>query len=272
VFDVDRPVVLKRCCAPGKTKRERDNCPKHGKGTKSHAGRFNMLQISKAMRQEAMFVVYGKGALSLDTTNSVAPYVDGWRSTSMRGIINLVQRDANKSAIWNTASQFRSVRIDVTEDQVQHGDPGVFTDRLLGIATMLCRQQDQGQAAMKSVHVNLGNLFHQMLPFNMASQAARRYGELLDWMCVHSPHDEPDFDKLASEAAHNLQRLLSIVGKHAGDTEWKVFVKTQIAEKDEGGANALRSFQVACAKNGVVFEHLDEWLAEGANGWYRVSG
>jgi hypothetical protein len=85
-FDVDRAVTVKRCCLPGKTQRERDNCPKHG--NKSTGGRFNVLQVSKAMRNEAMFVVYCKGSLFLDTGNAIAPYLDGWRSTSIRGIIN----------------------------------------------------------------------------------------------------------------------------------------------------------------------------------------
>jgi hypothetical protein len=164
-----------------------------------------------------------------------------------------IQRDAAKSAIWKTAAQYRSVKIVISENMLQHGDPAIYTDRLLGIATMLCKEQ----GAMKSVHVTLGSLFHQMLPFNMDSQAASRYGELLDWLCTHSPCAEPDFDKLAVEAAHNLQRLVSIVGKH-GHAEWKVCVKTQIDHKDEGGASALHSFQIACAKNGVEFEDLDQ--------------
>jgi hypothetical protein len=87
-FDIDRAVTVKHCCLPGKTQRERDGCPKHGNGSKS-GGRFNVLQVSKAIRDEAMFVVYGKGSLSLDTQNAIAPYLDGWRSTSIRGIINL---------------------------------------------------------------------------------------------------------------------------------------------------------------------------------------
>jgi hypothetical protein len=259
-FDVDTPVTLKQCCIPGKTKRERDTCRKHGVGTATGGGRFNILQVSKAMREEAMYIVFGKGSFSLDTGDAMAPYVAGWRSTSMRGIINLVQRDAAKSAIWKTAAQYRFVKIDVSEQMLFNGDPTVYTDRLLGIATMLCKEQEQGEESttMKSVHVSLGSLFHQMLPFNMDSQAARRYGDLLDWLCQHSPGDEPDFDKMAVEAAHNLTRLMYIVGKHAGHAEWKVYVKTQISEKDEGGAAALRSFQIACAKNGVVFEHLDQ--------------
>jgi hypothetical protein len=254
-FDIEQPVTVKYCCTPGKTKRKLNACPKHGRGTKPDSGRFNILQVSKAIREEAMWVVYGNGSLTLDTTHVIAPYVDGCRSTSMRGI----QRDTARSAIWKTAAQFRTVKIGVPEGQLQQGDPGVFTVRLLSIATMLCKEhQDKADTVMKSVKVDLGSLFHEMLPFNIASQGPPRYGELLDWLCAHSPIADPDFDKLASEAAHNLQRLLFIVGKHAGHAEWKMAVKTQICEDDKGGAAALDSFQDACDMNGVVFERLDD--------------
>jgi hypothetical protein len=256
-FDTNCPVTVKTCCQPDKTKRERDACLKHGTGTKLSAGRFNILQISKAMREEAMWVVFSKGSLYLDTTSTMAPFLKGWRSKSIRGIASFIQRDAHKSAIWNTAAQFRLVKIDVPEHMVQSGDPTVFTDRLLGIATLLYKAQHECDTAAKSVHVKLGSLFHQMLPFNMESQASDRYGELLDWLCAHSPCAEPDFDKLTCESAHNLHRLVSIAGKQSGYSQWSIFAKTQLDEEDQGGARALRAFQIACAKNGVVFEHLD---------------
>lgn len=91
----------------------------------------------------------------------------------------------------------------------------------------------------------------------MESQGEARYGELIDWLCVNYPAQDPDLDKLTLESEHNLQRLLSIVGKYSGHSQWRIFAKTQIDEKDKGGAKALRAFQIGCVKNGVVFEHTE---------------
>jgi hypothetical protein len=205
-----------------------------------------------------MWVIFNQGTLFLSTTNQIAPYIEGFRSKSQRSVADFIQNDKWKRAMWNAAGQFRCTTIDVPETMVQYGDPTVYTQRLLGIATFLCKEgQHQPHTVRKSVHVHLGSVFHQMLPFNMESQGEARYGELLDWLCVNYPTHDPDLDKLTVEAEHNLQRLLAVVGKHAGHAQWRVFAKTQIHERDEGGAKALFDFQVGCARNGVVFEHTD---------------
>ncbi|KAF1937314.1 hypothetical protein EJ02DRAFT_515297 [Clathrospora elynae] len=256
-FDTDRPVTVKECCGPDTTKRERDACRKHGMGTKLGAGRLNILQVSKAMREEALWVVFSRGSLSLEVSSAIDPYIKGYRLMRLRGTASFIQHDTRKTTMWTTAAQFRFVRINVSENTLQYGDPTVYTDHLLGIATLLCKswQQQVGPVVTKAVHLNLDSVFHQLLPFNLESQGADRYGELLDWLYTHHPNAEPDLDKLGADAAHNLQRLVLIAGKYPRYPQWKVFVKTQLDEQDRGGAKALRAFQVGCAKNGVVFEH-----------------
>jgi hypothetical protein len=265
-FGTARPVTLKNCCGPNTTERERDACRKHGVAAGIDVGRFNILRVSKEMRDDAMWVIFNQGCLSLDTMNAIAPYLKGCRSKGQRGVADVIQNDKWKSAMWNTASQFRFTTIDVPENMIQFGDPTVFTDRLISIATLLCKEQHGIQTVKRSVHVKLGSMFHQMLPFNMESQGESRYGELLDWLYVNYPYNDPDLDKLTLESEHNLQRLLSIIGKHSGRSQWHIFAKTEIDEKDEGGERALRAFQVGCANNGVVFEHMN-WERSATGSW-----
>jgi hypothetical protein len=89
----------------------------------------------------------------------------------------------------------------------------------------------------------------------MESQASDRYDELLEWLAVHYSSEEPDFDQLAAESTHNLKRLTSIIGMHQDYAQWRVLVRAEVEEKDEGGASNLHDFQVSCARNAVVFEH-----------------
>lgn len=238
------------------SERKRRQCPKHGRDVKADAGRFNILQISKAMREEAMWVVFGKGSLLLNTEEYMSKYLCGWRSKSLRGISSFMQPSSHNNPIWNTVNQFRTIKIKISEEQLRYGNPYIFIDLLVCMVSLLCRGQE-GLTVPRSVEVNMGSFFHQMLPFNEHSQLWDRYGEYFDWLCVHSDTHQPDHDKLAEGVAHNLQRLTAIIGKHSGRDHWKIFVKTGIAEEDEGGARALQNFYVGCVQHGMEFNHLD---------------
>ncbi|KAI4696320.1 uncharacterized protein J4E88_000495 [Alternaria novae-zelandiae] len=235
-FDIDEPVVVKECCHPGTTKRMLELCSKHGAKTKSGAGRFNILQVSKAIRTEAIISKY---------------YTTLPRPRTLRKVIGYRKPTTCKSALWKTANQFRIIKIHLSEELLEYGNPYAFIDRLVCIVTLLCKEQDKDHVASKSVHLNLGSFFQQMLPFNEKSQLDRRYGEYLDWLFFHSDTHEPDHDKLAKGIVRSLQRLVATIGKHSGREQWKILVETEIAEEDEGGAKALFDFQVACAEQGV---------------------
>ena len=198
-----------------------------------------------------MWVVFDKTPLLLNTEGSISKYYTTLpRPRTLRKVIGYRKPTTCKSALWKTANQFRTIKIDLSEDLLQYGNPYAFIDRLVCIITLLCKEQDKDQVAAKSVHLNLGSFFQQMLPFNEKSQLDSRYGEYLDWLFFHSDTHEPDHDKLAKGIVRSLQRLVATIGKHSGREQWKIFVKTEIAE-DEGGAKALFDFQVACAEQGV---------------------
>ena len=262
-FNTNRPVTIKPCCGPDTTKRERHSCRKHYISTTIGTGRFNILQLSKAIRQEASWAVFHRGTLLLAVDKTKALYLKGYRPKTPRYTPTFDHHSKRKAAMWTAAAQYRRIKIVVPEDVLASGNPTVFTGHLVCIAALLCKAWEQQGVAPsttmsgKSVHVNLGSLFHQMLPFNMESRAADQYGDLLDWLVSHSPCAEPDFDKLAAGCAHNLRRLVEVVGRRCGNSQWRFAARTQIDERDEGGATELRRFQVDCARNGVAFENID---------------
>jgi hypothetical protein len=265
-FRVDRAVQVRECCGPDATKRERDACQKHGIGTKQGADRFNLFHLSKAIKEEASWVVFNQGSLRLPVSNAIAPYLNGYRAKSLRHIPGFAQHDQHKTAMWTTAARFRFVTIEISEPVLRYGNPPMYTNHLLGITILLCNTKnppslrDAVSLQPRTIQVHIGSLFHQMLPFNMESQAEARYGELLDWLFVHSPCAEPDFDKIAAESGHNLQRMVRIVSRHSERSQWKVLVDMQLDEKDDGGCKALQAFQTGCAQNGLSLEHLHQPL------------
>jgi hypothetical protein len=260
-FEIDRPVTVKECCSPETTQRERAACRKHGIGTKLGAGRFNVVQISKAVREEAAWVVFSYGSLHIDVSSSISSYLGGGRPTTLRRLGGS-KLNNQKMAMWTTASSFRFVNIQIPEDNLRHGDPMKFTDHLLQVVCSLCKRWEYqcraysaGPSAKSFVTVDLGSVFHEMLPFNMESQASNRYDELLEWLAIHYSGEEPDFDQLAAESTNNLKRLASIIGMHQDHAQWRILVKTELEEKDKGGSSSLHNFQVSCARNAVVFEN-----------------
>jgi hypothetical protein len=256
-FTISRPVTIKACCGPDKTSRERATCAKHAK----HAfGRFVVLQTSKAVREEAAWVLFNQGSLHIDITKAIKPYVDETRSNSLRHI-SQTMKNKRKTQMWATASSYRFVHVSIPDAVLIYNDPMMYTTQLLDVSRSLCRGWEIQSKDLftpfipRIVTLELGTMFHEMLPFNMESQAMDGYSELLDWLAVNFPaeDDEPDFDKIAAESEKCLKSLTALVGLHGGLARWKVVVKA-VDEKDKGGVVALEGFQMNCVRNGVGFE------------------
>jgi hypothetical protein len=254
-LDIHRPVTVKKCCGPDATTRERDSCRKHG------GGRFNILQISKAIRCETLWVLYNQGMLIIEVDRALKSYLDqNTRSSrSLRYLGSPGQKIRSKTMMWTAASMFRFVTIQIPEAHLRWGDPAEFTAHLVEVACLLGKcWGDHRTNLLKQHHVklNFGTLFHQMLPFNMESQAEDRYGELLDWLFHNSPGEEPDFDKIAAYSEKNLKSLVGVMSMHHRRSQWTVVAKTAVAAEDDGGVKALETFLTRCVMNGVIFEHL----------------
>jgi hypothetical protein len=254
-LDVDIPVTGRSCCGPDTTTRERGTCRKHNTGT----GRFNVLRLSKAVHEEASWILYSQGVLSIGIDQAIKSYLNGDNPRSLRHMGNSVTQNKNKhkATMWTAAARFRSVRICVPERTLTRNDPAAYTRYLLEVVCLLGREWERRGTAdvHHRVSLDLGTIFHEMLPFNMESQTSSKYAELLDWLSNNYPCEEPDFEMIRADSEQNLKKVISMISMYSGHAEWTVRAKTEICETDEGGSEGLRAFQVNCARYGVVFEH-----------------
>lgn len=258
------PISVKECCGPVATTRERDSCKRHGSGKTIKYGRFDILQVSKAINQEASWVLYNQISLYIAVGWFLKPYLD--RDGSSRSIRHLGRSDQDsrrKTTMWAAASRFRRVLIFVPDYHLGIRDPSVVTGQLLEIAHRLGQywQESHTNPDYKStiahyITLNIGSIFQCMLPFNIESQAEEKYAELLDWIHNYSPNEEPDFNTIAADSKKHLKRLVSIMGMHRKHAQWTIAARTQVDEEDEGGTKVLQTLLNDCITNGVTLEHL----------------
>jgi hypothetical protein len=264
MLKIGLPITVKECCGPDATSRERDSCRRHGSGKTIIDGRFDILQVSKAIKHEASWVLYNCIQLEISVSQSLKPYLDpNGSSRSIRNLGKSGHNSRRKTAMWATAPRFRRVLIFFPENHLELSDPSVFTGRLLEIAYRLGKYWKDSHTSLDSetsvahyITLNIGSLFQQMVPFNMESQAEEKYAELLEWIHFNYPNEEPDFDTITAESEKHLKRLVNVMGMHRKHVQWTIVAQTQLAEEDEGGVNALQTLLNDCIENGVVFEHL----------------
>lgn len=258
-LDIGRPVTIKNCCTPGKTPREVSRCSKHGSRVKANTGRFNMLYVCKGMRQEAMQVLFTKGSMLLHPD----PFMEGYlkdcpRSNSPRRIDNFMQRDVQVAAMWNTISQFRSIKIEVSTMRVNIGHPTQFAERILAITSLLCNEEtDPVEMAKQSRTLNIGGIFVHKMPFNMREAEFTSYDLVFDWLFTDYPEGSPDINSLAAEVMHRLHRMVAGIGKHSHHASWTILVNKKLRDNEEGGQQALEQFEHACDYHGVALVHAE---------------
>jgi hypothetical protein len=250
VFDIATPITVQKCCGANTTRRERNACRKHD------SSKFDILRVSKAFKLEASWVFYSQGSLHIEVDQSIAQYLVG-DTRSLRQLGK--STDKEMKAIWAVAPRFRHVHVSIPEETLRLRDPILYSRQLVEVVCLLSKARetsgDQLMAA-STVTIDLGTIFHQMLPFNTESQAEDKYEQLLDWMYANSyTATELDFEQMFVECEQNLRKLAVAMGMHRGSSNWAVVTASDIGEEDEGGANALVDFQMTCARNRVAFEH-----------------
>jgi hypothetical protein len=218
--------------------------------------------MSKAVREEASWILYSQGVLCIGIDQATKSYLNGDKPRSLRHMGNAVTQNKNKhkATMWTAAARFRFVQISVPERTLTQDDPADYTSHLLEVVCLLGREWERRTEDLQVAHrvsLDMGTIFHEMLPFNMESQASSKYAELLDWLSNNYPCSEPDFDKIRSASEQNLKKLTSMISIYSDHSEWTVTAKTEIDEIDKGGAEGLRAFQMNCARYGVAFEHGD---------------
>lgn len=254
-FDIATPVTVKTCCGPETTVRERGACRKHGSRSSSAGGRFNILQISKAMRMEASWVVLTQGLLLLSVDKALIQYLGSYCWNSQRVAQGLLSGNDYKARMWTSVSQFRRVQINICKEAIKNGDPTFYTNRLVEISFSLCQSWAQTvslnitNTSLRIVRVDLASLFQDTLPFNVSTHlGALHHLWALGLWSFHLMAD-PDVDKMASDSGRNLLRLVSVVAKHRECSQWAFVANTDVQENDKCGAQWLEAFQAECAKH-----------------------
>jgi hypothetical protein len=260
-LEIGRVVTVKECCGPDTTTRERDACRKHGTGMQFDDGRFTILLVSKAMSHEASWVLHNQGSLLIALDWRIKSYLDKDRSRNLRHLGSAAKKIGRKTGIWAAAARFRFIRIDLPMQQLTWGDPQEYTGHLVGVACLLgkcwedrCTQTNPTSSPNHDVKLDIRNIFHEMLPFNMESRGEENYEYLLDWIAYNHRHKEPDFDKIAAVSQSNLKKLASVLRLYQCHAQWTIIAQGNVPGEDEGGIRAMMAFSFNCARNGVVVE------------------
>ncbi|KAF2787331.1 hypothetical protein K505DRAFT_257963, partial [Melanomma pulvis-pyrius CBS 109.77] len=254
-IDIDRPVTNKTCCSAESTKRERDACKKHGETQVKDAGRFNLLQVSKKVAEEASWVLYNQGRLRLDMGCALRPYFAKYRPKTTRRLGD-VPHSEKVHNMWMAVARYRFVDLEINPKMLKTENPEIYTAQLCEAASLLLKswEKEAKQPTSEIPHivtVNLGDFFDSTVPFN-ADDDSDMVEEVDLWTVINFPGEPPDFRRLAASSCQNLKRLLSIVDRNRGRSEWKIVALSEIEK--EGGAKWLKTFRRDCQRSGVDFE------------------
>ncbi|KAF2127444.1 hypothetical protein P153DRAFT_387983 [Dothidotthia symphoricarpi CBS 119687] len=240
-FDIDLPVTVRNCCGLGTTKREQDACKKHGLGTIPRTGRFNILQVSNAIKEEASWVLFNQSSILINANDSITPYLAGYRSPSLLQLSTSMQHDQRIVEMWMSVTKFKFVHIQILEKQLRWEDPG----------------HPPSSLTPHFVTINLITLFSEIFPFNTGDIALTKRAEEIYRRRGTVRHvSMTDWKKMRSDSIFHLKRLVATVGKYGGLPRWVFLAHTYLDEEDEhrGGAAQLHAFQRDCAENGLAFE------------------
>lgn len=169
--------------------------------------------------------------------------------------------------MWKSAGHFRQVEIEMSTETLLRGSPVVQTSCLVEIASSLCQSWGPTSSinaittaseTNRKVKVNLGSMFREALPFNVSLQLSTASDEISEWVsryCLLS-QTEPDFEKMAADSGHNLLRLITIIAKYHGHSQWRFVADTQLDGDSEGGLAWLRTVKAKCAQYDMLLEDI----------------
>jgi hypothetical protein len=142
------------------------------------------------------------------------------------------------------AACFRDVQFEIPAVTLKYGDPIVYTARLSEAAALLLKawkllpKPKTMPEKPNTVSIKLGDLY-ETIPFSASTQM----DEYSEWSQLHHPFETPEPDDVCNQTSHNLERMVEIIGRHRGTSEWKVIVSAPTNEsadddeKDDDGEN-----------------------------------
>ncbi|KAF3052469.1 hypothetical protein E8E11_010197 [Didymella keratinophila] len=257
-FGVHNPITIKDCCGLSSTPRERGACRKHGSSVTAEAGRYNVLQVSKAINEEAQWVITTQGRLVLKFGKSLTDYLGSFRWNNQRPTNASKRVSKRKTTMWEAVGKYRHVEVQVPRKAFQGHDPASSLASLVEVAFSLCQSWTTvipEEIPLRNIKVDLGGLFTWSMPFNVTSDNVSF--EMSMWVCRYSPvsRDPPDYTKLAQACGNNLLRLVAAVARYRGLSQWSFVADTQLDDDAEGGLSWLSIFQAECAKYGMLLAH-----------------
>ncbi|KAL1612374.1 hypothetical protein SLS60_000600 [Paraconiothyrium brasiliense] len=286
-LDIDEPVFIKECCGPTSTRRARASCKKHGdhcskigrgngltlyeedKGTIKVHGRFSILSVSRSVNTEASWVLYTQGKLIVRSTSTLQAYLSEKQCTFFR-LPNLPPSEFVER-MWLSAARFRKVCFELPWSKLTADDPVECVYRLYEASAFLMKAWDllkEETVSLRTVDVQLHELYTAVLPFNSGSSFKMAY----EWTAYHQPNLRhgyiADFEVIGEEAVNIIERLVYLVGRHGGKSQWSVIAQAPrgydmvglneeidaSTDKERGGLAGLRSLEGCCRMNDVYFE------------------
>jgi hypothetical protein len=285
-LEIDEPILLKQCCGPTSTRRERASCKKHGdhcskigkenglmlykedeRSTKVH-GRFTILSISRSVNEEASWVLHTHGRLSVRSTPALQAYLSDKHCTFFR-LPNL-PTDEYVERMWLSVARFRKVCLELPWTESSVDDPVECVYRLYDATAFLIKAWDlvkENSESPRTIELHLHALYTAILPFNANRSSKIAY----EWTAYHQSHLEhgyiADFEVIGNEVAHTLERFLDLVRRHGGRSCWKVVAQAPrgynargpnketdtVEDQEDRGLTGLHSLEVSCLLGGVAF-------------------
>ncbi|USP76799.1 uncharacterized protein yc1106_04073 [Curvularia clavata] len=253
----ERPIHMKACgCVPSHLLWQVGKCDKDHAKYPVGTGRFNLLYVSKPIRQEAMQVMYTLCKLHIVVDNNIPKYLCGTRS-----------KKHNLPPMWNSIAQFHEIHIEVSPIHIKAGHPVRYTDRVLNILQNFQKHHLASEVPIKDLArrtriINFGNLFHSTLPFNFDNPTVRIPVVLAGWITFQSQNPrEPGFHQLQIEARDNLHRIVQLIRELPHRDGWKILVNTHVDGVSNanrpGGKREFEEFKSYCEEHGVELAHTD---------------
>jgi hypothetical protein len=144
-------------------------------------------------------------------------------------------------------------------------DPVTYTGRLVDTVSLLLKgweslSSQPSTFIMRRVTVRLASIFNEIIPFNGGLYPNGAYVPVPYWL--PSRYEKPS--NLAAQSNMNLKKLISIIDRHRGQTEWTVTALSELAESSSEGVRNLESFKRSCYKIGLRFKGLTfkSWSSE----------
>jgi hypothetical protein len=178
--------------------------------------------------------------------------------------LNPISGAASVKTMWGAVAKYRFVDIVLQWNVTNFGNPEVCAVQLVQAASLLMKgwEKDAMQPTAVVPHtvtIDLGSLFNETMPFNVTNEWFYSK-DIVSWALTNLTLPLPflGFQRLAATSTQYLTKLITIIGRHRGSTDWAIVAVTELDEKNKGGASCLEELRTHCSVEGVQFRNLTQ--------------